>query len=131
MKTELAESIRLDKWLWAARFYKSRTLASTAIDVGRVHVNEERAKPARGIKLGDRLLIVREQERTELVIRGLTETRRSAPLAKLLYEETAESILNKHQQAEKRKFFSEPSRDIAGRPTKRNRRALQNLREVD
>lgn len=124
-------SVRLDKWLWAARFYKSRTIASNAIEIGRVQVNGDRAKPARAIRVGDRLLIVREQEKTELFVRAVSETRRSAPLAKLLYEETPESLLNKQTLAERRRFYSEPSHEIAGRPTKRNRRALQNLRGYD
>lgn len=125
------DSVRLDKWLWAARFYKSRTIATNAIEMGRVQVNGDRAKPARSIRAGDRLLIVREQEKTELFVKAVTETRRSAPLARLLYDETLESLLNKQTLAERRKFYAEPSQDIAGRPTKRNRRAIQNLRGFD
>lgn len=125
------DSVRLDKWLWAARFYKSRTIATNAIEMGRVQVNGDRAKPARSIRAGDRLLIVREQEKTELFVKAVTETRRSAPLARLLYDETPESLLNKQTLAERRKFYAEPSQDIAGRPTKRNRRAIQNLRGFD
>jgi len=125
------EAVRLDKWLWAARFYKSRTLASAAVEAGRVQLNGERAKPARTLKVGDRLLIVREQERTELFVRGVTETRRSASLAQILYDETPESLLGKQTLAERRKYFSEPSNAIVGRPTKRDRRALTQLRETD
>lgn len=125
------DTVRLDKWLWAARFYKSRTIAIDAIEMGRVQVNGDRAKPARAIRAGDRLLVVREQEKTELFVKAVTETRRSAPLARLLYEETPESLLNKQTLAERRKFYAEPSQDIAGRPTKRNRRAIQNLRGFD
>lgn len=123
------DSVRLDKWLWAARFYKSRTLAATAIEAGRVQVGDDRAKPARLIKVGDRLKINREQERFELVVRGISEQRKSAQLARLLYEETPESMLARQTVAENRRFFSEPSQDIAGRPTKRNRRALERWRE--
>lgn len=123
------DSVRLDKWLWAARFYKSRTLAVTAIEAGRVLVGDDRAKPARLIKVGDRLKINREQEKFELVVRGISEQRKSAPLARLLYEETPESMLARQTVAENRRFFSEPSQDIAGRPTKRNRRALERWRE--
>ena len=125
------EAVRLDKWLWAARFYKSRTLASAAVEAGRVQLNGERAKPARTLKVGDRLLIVREQERTELFVRGVTETRRSASLAQILYDETPESLLGKQTLAERRKYFSEPSNAIVGRPTKRDRRALTQLRDTD
>lgn len=131
MEKKSADSVRIDKWLWAARFYKSRTLASAAVEVGRVQLNGERAKPARAIKAGDRLLIVREQERTELLVRGVTEIRRSASLAQILYEETPESLLGKQTLAERRKFQPEPSRDIVGRPTKRDRRALTQLRDTE
>ncbi len=123
------DSVRLDKWLWAARFFKSRTLAVSAIESGRVLVADERAKPSRLIKVGERLKIQREQERFELVVRGITEQRKSAPLARLLYEETPESVLMRQTAAENRRFYSEPSQDIAGRPTKRNRRALVRWRE--
>lgn len=123
------DSVRLDKWLWAARFYKSRTLAATAIEAGRVFVADERAKPARLIKVGENLRINREQERVELVVRGITDQRKSAPLARLLYEETPESLLARQTAAENRRFYSEPSQEIAGRPTKRNRRALERWKE--
>jgi ribosome-associated heat shock protein Hsp15 len=124
------DSVRLDKWLWAARFFKSRTLAVTAIEAGRVLVADERAKPARLIKVGERLKINRDQERMELVVRGISEQRKSAPLARLLYEETAQSVLARQTAAENRRFFSEPSQEITGRPTKRNRRALERWKEV-
>jgi len=123
------DSVRLDKWLWAARFFKSRTLAVTAIEAGRILVSDERAKPARLIKVGERLKINREQERMELVVRGITEQRKSAPLAQLLYEETPESMLTRQTAAENRRFYNEPSQNIAGRPTKRNRRALERWKE--
>ena len=123
------DTVRLDKWLWAARFFKSRSLAVISIEAGRVHINGERAKPARAVKVGDKILIVRDQERTELFVRTVSETRRSAPLAKLLYDETAESLLGKQTLAERRKFYAEPAHEITGRPTKRDRRALSLWRE--
>lgn len=123
------DAVRLDKWLWAARFFKSRTLAVTAIEAGRVLVADERAKPARLIKVGETLKITREQERMELVVRGITEQRKSAPLARLLYEETPGSMLARQTAAENRRFYNEPSQDIAGRPTKRNRRALERWKD--
>lgn len=125
------DTVRLDKWLWAARFFKSRTLAVASVEAGRVQINGERAKPARAVKVGDKLLIVREQERTELFVRTVSETRRSAPLAKLLYDETPESLLGKQTLAERRKFYAEPAHDITGRPTKRDRRALSQWREIE
>lgn len=123
------DSVRLDKWLWAARFFKSRTLAVAAIESGRVLVADDRAKPARLIKVGERLKITREQEKFELVIRGITEQRKSGPLARLLYEETPESLLARQTMTENRRFYNEPSQDIAGRPTKRHRRALDRWKE--
>ena len=125
---EFVETVRLDKWLWAARFFKSRTIAVSAIDVGRVHVNGDRAKPARLIKVGDKLLVQREQDRVELIVKGITEQRKSAPLARLLYEETQQSIDLRVQMAESRRLFAEPSRGIYGRPTKRDRRSLDRFR---
>lgn len=123
------DSVRLDKWLWAARFYKSRTIAASAIEAGRVHVGDDRAKPSRLIKVGDRLRIHREQEHVELFVRGISETRRAATLARLLYEETPESMLERQTAAERRKYYVEPSQNIEGRPTKRDRRALERWRE--
>ena len=124
------DSVRLDKWLWAARFYKSRTIAASAIEAGRVHVGDDRAKPARLIKVGDKLKIHREQEHIELLVRGISETRRAATLARLLYEETPESMLARQTAAERRKYYDEPSQNIEGRPTKRDRRALERWRET-
>jgi ribosome-associated heat shock protein Hsp15 len=124
------DSVRLDKWLWAARFYKSRTIDASAIEAGRVHVGDDRAKPARLIKVGDKLKIHREQEHIELLVRGISETRRAATLARLLYEETPESMLARQTAAERRKYYVEPSQNIEGRPTKRDRRALERWRET-
>jgi ribosome-associated heat shock protein Hsp15 len=124
------DSVRLDKWLWAARFYKSRTIAASAIEAGRVHVGDDRAKPARLIKVGDKLKIHREQEHIELLVRGISETRRAATLARLLYEETPESMLARQTAAERRKYYVKPSQNIEGRPTKRDRRALERWRET-
>ena len=105
---ELSDSVRVDKWLWAARFFKSRSLATASIEAGRVHINGDRAKPARGVKVGDRLLIVREQDKTEIVIKGITDVRRGAALARLLFDETAESLLRRQQTTENRRFYREP-----------------------
>ena len=129
--TEYVDSVRLDKWLWAARFFKSRTLAAASVEAGRVMINGDRAKPARAVRVDDRLAITRDQERVELFVRGITETRRSAPLARLLYDETPESVAARTAVAERRKFYSDPSRDIEGRPTKRDRRMIQRLRDTD
>ena len=124
------DAVRIDKWLWAARFFKSRAQAVLAIEAGRVQLHGERIKPARTVKVGDRVLIQREQERFELWVRNVTETRRSAPLARMLFDETPESLLARQTAAERRKYFVEPSQDIKARPTKRDRRDLEKWRDV-
>lgn len=124
-------AVRIDKWLWAARFYKSRTLAVSAIEMGRVHLNDERVKPARTLKVGDKIAIQKDQLRTEVFVRFLGEVRRSAPLAKLLYEETVESILARQTASERRRLYAEPAQNRIGRPTKRDRRALNRLAPND
>jgi ribosome-associated heat shock protein Hsp15 len=124
------ETVRIDKWLWAARFFKTRAQAVLAIEAGRVHLHGARVKPARAVKVGDRLLIQREQERFELWVRAVTDTRRSAPLARMLFDETPQSMLARQTAAEKRKFFVDPSHEIRARPTKRDRRDLEKWRDV-
>ena len=125
------ENLRLDKWLWAARFFKSRSLATEAIELGRVHVNGGRVKPARQIKIGDKVRVQRGNDRIEVFVRFLDAVRRSASLAQLLYDETLESQQARQAAAEKRRFYAEPSRTLAGRPTKRNRRAIERFSKDD
>lgn len=117
--------LRIDKWLWAARFFKSRSLACEAIELGRVHINGERVKPARHVKLDDKVQIYRGADRIEVFVRFLSGVRRSASLAQALYDETAESQTARQLAAESRRFYVEPTRHLAGRPTKRNRRAIE------
>jgi ribosome-associated heat shock protein Hsp15 len=126
-----AANVRLDKWLWAARFFKSRSLATEAIEMGRVHVNGDRVKPARLVKVGEKVQVQRGQERIEVFVRFLSDVRRSAPLAQLLYDETIESRAARQNAAERRRLYAEPSRDIVGRPTKRNRRAIERFARDD
>lgn len=122
---EPAQSVRLDKWLWAARFFKSRSLATEAIEMGRVHVNGDRVKPARLIKTGEKVQVQRGQERIEVFVRFVSDVRRSAPLAQLLYDETLQSQATRQAAAERRRLYSEPAQGLTGRPTKRNRRAIE------
>lgn len=119
------ESVRLDKWLWAARFFKTRSLATQEIDKGRVHVNGQVAKPSRDLKPGD-LIEVRQGLLVRAVhVRGLSHVRGPAPQAQALYEETAESIARRERVAQARRDAPEPSLSIEqGRPTKRDRRDL-------
>jgi len=125
------ENLRLDKWLWAARFFKSRSLATEAIELGRVHVNGDRVKPARHIKVGDKVKVQRGNDLIEVYVRFLDAVRRSASLAQLLFDETVESQSARQVVAEKRRLYAEPSRALAGRPTKRNRRAIERFSSDD
>jgi ribosome-associated heat shock protein Hsp15 len=119
------DGLRIDKWLWAARFYKTRTLASEEIDKGRVAVNGQEVKPARELKLGDTVAIRREGVTRTVVVKGLSAVRGPAPVAQQLYEETADSLLERQRAAEQRRYAPEPALAIEhGRPTKRGRREL-------
>lgn len=119
------DEVRLDKWLWAARFYKTRSLAVDEIGKGRVDVNEQPAKPARSLRVGDKVSMRREGVVRTVVVLALSEVRGPAPVAQQLYEETPESIAERKKQAEQRRFGAEPSQAIEqGRPTKRDRRKL-------
>lgn len=120
----MSDSVRIDKWLWAARFFKTRSLATDAVDGGKVRVNGERVKPARSVKIGDTLAIDNGATEWEVVVRDVADKRGSATIAQALYEETAQSIAERQQKAEQRRFFREPSMDIKGRPTKRDRRLI-------
>lgn len=120
--------MRLDKWLWAARFYKTRSMASDAVDGGKVKLNDANAKPAKDVKVGDRLQIRAGEQTFEVRVAGLNEQRRPAPEARLLYEETPDSIERRAKEAELRKLAPAPSPDYKGRPTKRDRRQLGRFR---
>jgi ribosome-associated heat shock protein Hsp15 len=121
--------VRLDKWLWAARFYKTRSLATDAVDGAKVRLNGATVKPAREIKVGDRLALRVGEENWEVIVQGLNEQRRPAPEARLLYQETDESIRNRAQATDLRKLAPTPAPDHKGRPTKRDRRQLIRFRE--
>jgi ribosome-associated heat shock protein Hsp15 len=119
------DRLRIDKWLWSARFYKTRSLACDEIDKGRVHVNGQEVKPAREVKLGDTVALRREGVTRTVVVKGVSSMRGPAPVAQLLYEETPESLRAREQAAEQRHYAPEPAHTIEhGRPTKRERRDL-------
>jgi len=122
--SSMSESVRIDKWLWAARFFKTRSLATDAVDGGKVRLNGERVKPARGVKQGDTLNIDNGATEWEVVVRVLAEKRGSATIAQTLYVETENSIARRQEQTERNRYFREPSAVIKGRPTKRDRRLL-------
>jgi ribosome-associated heat shock protein Hsp15 len=120
-------TVRIDKWLWAARFFKTRSMATDAVDSGKVRLNGERVKPARSVKTGDLLEIDNGSTEWEVAVEGLSDTRGSASVAQTLYTETERSIAERHKKAEQRKLFREPGEAIKGRPTKRDRRQLDKL----
>ena len=117
--------LRLDKWLWAARFFKTRGLAADAIDGGKVKLNGHTAKPAKEVKPGDVLDLTLGHAQWTVVVRALNEYRRPAPEAQQLYEETPESLQRRRIDAEERALAPNPGADIRGRPTKRDRRKIQ------
>ena len=126
--------LRIDKWLWAARFYKTRGLATEEIDKGRVHLNGVAVKPAREVKAGD-ILQIRMQQRTGIILRTVTvlmisDKRGPAPIAALLYAETAESQALRAAAAEAHSLSPEPAlSQMQGRPTKRDRRNVEQVRD--
>ncbi|AEK60367.1 RNA-binding S4 domain-containing protein [Collimonas fungivorans] len=122
--SKTVEAVRIDKWLWAARFFKTRTLASDAIDNGKVRLNDERTKPAHNLKSGDILAIDNGASVWEVAVLLLSDTRSSAAIAQTLYRETEQSIAKRATLAEDRRFFREPTMQLKGRPTKRDRRLL-------
>jgi ribosome-associated heat shock protein Hsp15 len=119
-------SMRIDKWLWAARFFKTRSLATDDINKGRVQVNGQVAKPARDVKAQDTVVIRQgDMTRTVLVL-GLSQVRGPAPVAQALYQETPESMSLRAKVTEQRHLAREPALSMEhGRPTKRDRRELQ------
>ncbi len=122
------EGTRIDKWLWAARFFKTRTLATEAVERGRVRLNDERCKPARSLKPGDLLDIDNGSTQWQVRVVGLSDQRGPAPVARQLYEETPAGVARREQEAVRRQLFAEPADAIRGRPTKRDRRVLDRSR---
>ncbi|MBA1278990.1 MULTISPECIES: RNA-binding S4 domain-containing protein [Pseudomonadaceae] len=119
--------VRLDKWLWAARFYKTRALAKAAIEGGKVHCRGERCKPSKEPKVGEELVIRAGFDERTVVIRALSAVRRGAPEAQLLYEETADSLAKRENAAAMRKAGA-LGVETDGKPSKKQRRALQRFR---
>ena len=116
---------RIDKWLWAARFFKTRSLAAAAVDGGRAKWNGQQVKPARELKPGDELDIVAGEQRWSVVVRGVNTQRRPAPEARQLYEETPASAARRLQQQEIRRLAPMPGADLKGRPTKKAGRLIR------
>jgi len=121
----MSEPVRLDKWLWAARFYRTRSLATQEIALGRIWVNELPAKASRDLRLGDRVTLKRQGGALQVDVLATSAIRGPASAARLLYAETAASVAERERRAESRRLAPEPASTIeAGRPTKRERRDL-------
>ena len=123
------ESMRIDKWLWAARFFRTRSLAAQAVSGGVVQVAKQRVKASRRLRRGETVHVRRGALAWDVVVRGLRETRRPAPEAQTLYEETPESIERRTSEQARREQAQMRRARAQGRPTKRDRRALERWRE--
>jgi ribosome-associated heat shock protein Hsp15 len=126
-ESSLLTGVRLDKWLWAARFYKTRSLAAEEVAKGRVSVNGQPAKAARELRLDDHVELRQGGLVRTVKVKGLSTVRGPAPVAQALYEETPESVQHRQAAAEQRRMGTEPAQALEhGRPTKRDRRQLAN-----
>jgi len=121
--------VRIDKWLWAARFFKTRGLAQLAVAGGRVKLNGDRVKPAHSVKPDDAIAVRVEELEWQVVVRGLSERRGPAAEAKQLYEESVACAAERQRLMDLRRWGTEPASRLKGRPTKRDRRLLEKLRE--
>jgi ribosome-associated heat shock protein Hsp15 len=119
------DSTRIDKWLWAARFFKTRSLATDEVNKGHVQMAQHDIKPSKEIRAGDVLTIWQAKVPRTVIVKGVSDQRGPAPVAQQLYEETPDSIAKRAEMAEHNRLAAEPAHAIAhGRPTKRERRAL-------
>jgi ribosome-associated heat shock protein Hsp15 len=124
------DQVRIDRWLWAARFYKTRGAANEAVLGGRVHVNDERVKPAKVVRPGDRVQVTIGDTRRTVLVRAVAEKRGSASVAATLYDETPESIALRERRAAERRLARPLGADLGARPTKQDRRRLEALRRA-
>ena len=124
-QSALTEKLRFDKWLWAARFFKTRSLAAHAIEGGKVKLNGQRVKPAKELHVGDIVDIQIGDDTWQVTVRELSARRGPAEVARKLYEESEESLARRQAQAAMRRVEPEPAAQIHGRPTKRDRRMIK------
>ena len=129
--TETKDKIRIDKWLWAARFFKTRSLAGKAVLGGKVHVNGTRVKPSRTITVGDELLINRFEQVFTVTVKAINQYRRPASEARELYEESEASIKNREEQSQMRRLIRAPGAAPPKRPGKRDRRKIREFIRKD
>jgi ribosome-associated heat shock protein Hsp15 len=123
--TQSPTTLRIDKWLWAARFFKTRSQAAAAIEGGKVRLNGEHAKSSREVRPGDEVDMVIGNTRWVVAVRGINAQRRPAPEARLLYEETPQSLARRSHEAEMHKLAPAPGADLKGRPTKKAGRLIR------
>jgi ribosome-associated heat shock protein Hsp15 len=128
---EAVDETRIDKWLWAARFFKTRSQATAAVTGGKVEVNGDAAKPSKTVKVGDRIRLRLGPTEYRLTVTAIGERRGSAAIAQSLYEEAPESIEARQKIAAERRFSSAPSYEDKGRPSKKDRRELERWRRGD
>ena len=126
-------AVRLDKWLWAARFFKTRSLATEAVNGGKVHCNGQRVKPSRVVQVGDELRIQRGVVEMTVIVQGINSLRRPATEAIALYRETEDSVTAREQQRQERQLLRSVHDNArpAGRPSKRDRRLIRNFVRKD
>ncbi|NZA25201.1 RNA-binding S4 domain-containing protein [Luteimonas sp. SJ-92] len=129
--TAPGDAVRLDLWLWAARFFRTRSLARQAVDNGKVDVGGQRAKPARAIRIGDRLRIARGEEIFEIEVLGISDTRGPAPVARALYAESDESRAAREARLAELRAGRAGYRPPEGKPDKRARRLIRALGDID
>jgi ribosome-associated heat shock protein Hsp15 len=127
ISTDPGARTRIDKWLWAARFFKTRSLAADAVEKGRVRIGGAAVKPAKDVRVGDLVTIEIERVVWEVRVLGICEVRGPASVAQTLYAETPESQAKRAAQAEQRRTHPEPAAELHGRPTKRDRRIIDKL----
>ena len=123
------DTVRIDKWLWCARFFKTRSLAAQEIDKGRVAINGQVTKASREVRVGDTVALRQGQVPRTVVVRGVSHVRGPAPVAQQLYEETAESRIRRETIKENRRLAPAPGSDLRGRPTKKARRQIRGFNE--
>jgi ribosome-associated heat shock protein Hsp15 len=123
--------LRIDKWLWAARFFKTRSLAQRAIVAGQVKLNDERIKPAHELRAGDLVFLKKKDSEWNVKVQALSEKRGPAEAARMLYEETEASRAERERRGDLRRYGAEPSAALKGRPTKRDRRTLEKFTRSD
>src|SRR3954464_968701 len=128
---EAPDDTRIDKWLWAARFFKTRSQATAAVAGGKVEVNGDTAKASKTVKVGDKIRLRLGPAEYRLTVTGIGERRGSAAIAQSLYEESPESLAARQKIASERRFSSAPSYEEKGRPSKKDRRDLERWRRED